>query len=113
MDYPVVHGWNGLQIAGLRLLIDPSLQIPERDEDPPHQSRILQRHAVTPFHGHGELQGVNGIQPQAVRAEEQLVGADTLWFDAEQGVFDQDNPQIIEGRLIFCHNLTTNLLITG
>jgi len=99
-----MHGWNRAQATGLGLLIYPNLQFPQRGDHSPNQCRILQRHPVTPFHGNGELQGVNGIQAQAVRAEEQLVGADILGLDAEQGIFDQDNPQIIEASLIFCHN---------
>jgi hypothetical protein len=36
-----------------------------------------------------------------------------LWFDAEQGILDQNNPQIIEGSLIFCHGRATYLLIAA
>lgn len=113
MDYPIRHDRNRAQTARLRLLIDPNLQFTQRCEHSSNQRRVFQCYPVTPFHGDGKLQSINGIQAQAVRAEERLVGADILGFDAEQGILDQDNPQIIEGCLIFCHKLTNKLLITA
>jgi len=83
----------------MRLAAEPPLQRIHAVKSFARDGGFVDRDAVGFLDADGELQGVDGIEPEAVGAEEERFGLDFAGRNPEHAVLDQKLSDIIEGDL--------------